>query len=63
MYENISYLLIKNRTNIIAFKWLKISVVKLLIFLYEKRLETLRGTVRNSTEIGAILYDKQIGCL
>ena len=32
-------------------------------FLYEKRLETLRGTVRNSTEIGAILYDKQIGCL
>lgn len=63
MYENVYYLLIKNRTNIIAFKWLKISVVKLRIFLYEKRLETLRGTVRNSTEIGAILYDKQIGCL
>ena len=48
MYENVYYLLIKNRTNIIAFKWLKISVVKLRIFLYEKRLETLRGTGRFS---------------
>lgn len=63
MCGNIYNLLMKKTNSFVVFKSLVISEIRLRIFLYEKRLETLREITRNSTEIGGILYDKQIGCL